>query len=338
MDNLIDFIENFNEQLLAHSFQSVKDANGNTLPGIYIRVENPVVYILGVFDQENVEKTGNILTAFTKQIADNLEELSCNHLISLRILLDEEERALYSPTYFDERIHAVNWRYSLKDKKVFNGEGDPSRLLGLEKLLFSASKGDIVEKPLEPAVTSGKPWVSISIFVICALMLIYTTLSGKGGSTIRAFGLSRSGILEGEYYRFLTSMFLHSGIAHLASNSIFLYYFGVKAEYILGRGRFLALYLISGLCGGIFSVLAHNVLAIGASGAIYGLLGAMLLLTRKYGSRYTEMNYATMLLLAFTSIGFGFLDMGVDNFAHIGGFIGGMLVFLFYMKYDRKKR
>ncbi|WP_313528599.1 rhomboid family intramembrane serine protease [Anaerotignum sp.] len=338
MDNLKKFIEILNEQLLAHSFEVVKDSNGNKIPGIYIRMENPVLYILGVYEKQNQQETTSVLAAFTKQMSDELEEMRCNHLVSLSIRLDEEGGEVYSPSYLDERIHTVNWRYSLAEKKVYASEGQPNRLLGIEKLLFLSSQGHEVEKPIEPSMKGGKPWVSIGIFAICTLLLIYTTLSGRGASTIRAFGLSRSGILDGEYYRFLTSMFLHSGIAHLVSNGIFLYYFGVKAEYLLGRGRFLALYLIAGLCGGLLSVAFHNVLAIGASGAIYGLLGAMLILTKKYGPRYTQMNYSTMLLLAFTSIGFGFLDMGVDNFAHIGGFLGGILVFLFYMKCERKNR
>ncbi|MBR3993494.1 MAG: rhomboid family intramembrane serine protease, partial [Anaerotignum sp.] len=72
--------------------------------------------------------------------------------------------------------------------------------------------------------------------------------------------------------------------------------------------------------------------SVGASGAIYGLLGAMLLLTKKRGAAYTGMNYSTMLLLAFTAICFGFLEEGVDNFAHIGGFLGGILCFGLFMR------
>ena len=83
------------------------------------------------------------------------------------------------------------------------------------------------------------------------------------------------------------------------------------------------------IIGGVFSVLfsGNAGVSIGASGAIYGLLGAMLLLTKKRGARYTGMNYSTMLLLAATAIGFGLLQEGVDNFAHIGGFLGGIAVF-----------
>lgn len=87
------------------------------------------------------------------------------------------------------------------------------------------------------------------------------------------------------------------------------------------------LYLISGICGGLCSIFLGHYASIGASGAIFGLLGAMLILTREKGSRYTGMNYATMILLAFTALAMGFLDVGVDNWAHLGGFLSGALVF-----------
>lgn len=338
MDNLMKFIEKLNEQLLSQSFFEGRTANGEKVPGVYLRIENPVLYIIGVFEKNNQEEVIDILSTYTKEMSQDLEEMRCTHIISLGIYVSEEEGDFPAPVYFDERIHAVNWRYSIEKKKVFANAGEPDRLFGIEKLLLRAAEGKVPEAPPKPEMKSGLPWVCISIFLLCAVLLIDTTLSGRGGSIIRAYGLSRSGILQGEYYRLITSMFLHSGIMHLLSNSLFLYYFGFKAEYLLGRKRFFILYLVSGLCGGLFSILFHDVLAIGASGAIYGLMGAMFVLTKLYGSRYTGMNYATMLLLVVTSIGFGFLDMGIDNFAHIGGFIGGSLVFLIYRKLDRKQR
>ena len=77
--------------------------------------------------------------------------------------------------------------------------------------------------------------------------------------------------------------------------------------------------------------------SIGASGAIYGLLGAMLLLTRKRGSRYTGMSYSTMLLLAATAICLGFFEPNVDNLGHIGGFLGGMAMFWLLLREKRGK-
>ena len=199
-----------------------------------------------------------------------------------------------------------------------------------DRLLRAAAAGREPEVlVLRDTKEQKTPVATAVIFVICAALLAWCMLSGQREEILSAYGLSREGILAGEYYRFFTCMFLHAGLLHLASNSIYLYYFGVRAERLLGTGKFLVLYLVSGLCGGVFSVLfsGNAGVSIGASGAIYGLLGAMLLLTKKRGARYTGMNYSTMLLLAATAIGFGFLQEGVDNFAHIGGFLGGIAVF-----------
>ena len=183
----------------------------------------------------------------------------------------------------------------------------------------------------------GFPAVTAGIFLLCVALLCWTELSGQRNEIIYAFGLSRQGVLAGEYYRFLTSMFLHSGILHLVSNGVYLYYFGTRAEQLLGRARFLLLYLAAGLCGGICSVIFNGWLAIGASGAIYGLLGAMLLLTKKRGMRCTGMSYSTMLILAVSAIGLGMLDANVDNFAHIGGLLGGCAAhtYAFFRQADR---
>lgn len=187
-------------------------------------------------------------------------------------------------------------------------------------------RGINMRKKPKAVCTVGLIIVNIAVFMVLSLL----------GDTENGYFMLHHGamyepmILENqEYYRFFTCMFLHAGLLHLASNSIYLYYFGVRAERLLGTGKFLVLYLVSGLCGGVFSVLfsGNAGVSIGASGAIYGLLGAMLLLTKKRGARYTGMNYSTMLLLAATAIGFGLLQEGVDNFAHIGGFLGGIAVF-----------
>lgn len=340
MDKLIQFKENLHQQLLAHSFEEVRDVNGTKIAGLYVRMENPVLYILGVYDQKN-QTTARALEGFTNQRLANLKQMYCEHLVSLGIFIVEDtkdEEEVEPPLYIDERIHSVNWRYVLNEEKIVTPSGQPDRLLGIEKLLVLAVHGEKTKKPFEPMKKGEKPWVCMYLLGICALLLGYTMFSAHGESFIDQFGLSRSGILRGEYYRFFTSMFLHSGIGHLVSNCIFLYYFGFRAEYLFGRWRFLVLYFGSGLMAGAFSIAFHDVLAIGASGAIYGLMGAMLILTKKYGPRYTQMNYATMLLLVFSSISFGFLNMGVDNVAHIGGFIGGILIFLGVINHASKNQ
>jgi membrane associated rhomboid family serine protease len=207
--------------------------------------------------------------------------------------------------------------------------------MGIEKLLSAAALGKAPEVLLlRDTKEQKKPVATAVIFALCVGLLLLTTFSPRGDEILWNYGLSAEGIARGEYYRFITSMFLHSGIMHLASNCVYLYYFGVRSEKLLGTGRFMLLYFVAGLCGGLLSVFLGDGfgVSIGASGAIYGLLGAMLLLTKKRGAQYTGMSYSTMLLLAATAICLGFLEPNVDNLGHIGGFLGGMAMFCLLLR------
>lgn len=336
MDNL-KFEENFKQQLLAHSFHGVRDAIGNSVHGLFLRVENPVLYLVCFYGGEGVACGRQLLHEYSMQMLPHLEDMGCTHLIPLGLFLGEGTCLEETPVVEDMRLHPVEWRVDLETGDVTAQKDKPTKLLGIEKWLQAAAEGKETAKPVVMANPKGRPWACMGIFAICLVLLGVTKFLPQGDEVIRQFGLSRSGILQGEYYRFFSSMFLHSGVTHLLSNCIYLYYFGVRAERFLGWKKFLALYLLSGICAGVASVLFHDVLAIGASGAIFGLLGAMLLLTKKHGAAYTDMNYATILLLAFMSMSAGFLEMGVDNFAHMGGFFGGILMFFLFLKHQPRK-
>lgn len=304
----------------------------------YWQAENPVLYLICLLDgaREDWREENMTFADFAKKMENQMEELHCTRVVALSVLVDHQERTWPVDSvetdfqHYDERLYRVFWQFSPETRRLTAGVGQPSRLMGIERLLQAAAEGKEPEVlVLRDTREQRAPVATALIFVICAALLAWCMLSGQGNEILSTYGLSKEGILSGQYYRFFTCMFLHAGLLHLASNSIYLYYFGVRAERLLGTGRFLVLYLVSGLCGGVFSVLFSGSMgvSIGASGAIYGLLGAMLLLTKKRGARYTGMNYSTMLLLAASAIGIGFLQEGVDNFAHIGGFLGGILVF-----------
>ena len=335
------FWETLGMQLESSGFRKVRNKEN-----WYWRAENPVLYLLCLLDagDEGWKEDHKTFADFGRRMEERLEEFRCTRVVALSVLVDKEgenppvdivETGDISPFHgYDEKYYRVFWQFSAKTGKIAAGKNQPDQLLGIEKLLSAAAAGKEPEVLLlRDTAEQKKPIATAVIFAICGVLLAVTMLSPKGEDILTAFGLSREGILAGEYYRFFTCMFLHAGLLHLASNGVYLYYFGVRAEKLLGTGRFLVLYLISGLCGGLVSVACSGGgISIGASGAIYGLLGAMLLLTKKHGSRYTGMNYATMLLLAATAICFGFLEPGVDNMAHIGGLLGGMAVFALLLR------
>ncbi|MFI9352996.1 rhomboid family intramembrane serine protease [Streptomyces lydicus] len=131
------------------------------------------------------------------------------------------------------------------------------------------------------------------------------------------------GVAEGEWYRLVTAMFLHQQIPHIAFNMLSLWWLGPPLEAALGRLRFTALYLISGLGGSALSYLlaAQNQPSLGASGAIFGLLGATAVLLRRL-----KYDMKPVLILLGLNLAFTFLWPNIAWQAHVGGLVVGAAV------------
>ncbi|MGW8328295.1 rhomboid family intramembrane serine protease [Streptomyces sp. NPDC055897] len=131
------------------------------------------------------------------------------------------------------------------------------------------------------------------------------------------------GVAEGEWYRLVTSMFLHQGYAHIGFNMLSLWWIGGPLEAALGRARYLALYFVSGVAGGALTYLvaAPDQASLGASGAIFGLFGAMAVLMRrmKYDMR-------PVIGLLVVNLIFTFAWAGIAWQAHVGGLVAGVLL------------
>jgi membrane associated rhomboid family serine protease len=147
--------------------------------------------------------------------------------------------------------------------------------------------------------------------------------------------LERVGVADGEVYRLLSSAFLHGGIVHLLLNMYALYMFGPHLEAMLGRLRFIALYMVSALGGSALSYAfaAPNQPSLGASGAVFGLLGAFLVVSRRLGRDTTSV----LVLLAINFV-YGFLVPRIDWRAHLGGLVAGALVALAIAYAPRERR
>ena len=135
-------------------------------------------------------------------------------------------------------------------------------------------------------------------------------------------------VAQGESWRLLSSVFLHSGVVHLGFNMISLYFLGSFVEVAFGRARFLALYLLSGLAGGVAYLYfgGFNVPAVGASGAIFGLLGGVLGYALRRGSfSWQNPLIRQLLILLALNLYIGFSVPNISNTAHLGGLAGGFV-------------
>ena len=168
-------------------------------------------------------------------------------------------------------------------------------------------------------VTNDPGWVSkVLIGINVVAYVLQQTVSGF---TFRFENIGLY-VADGDYYRLLTAAFLHASILHIALNMYALYLFGPPVEAAIGRVRFAALYLVSALGGSALSYAFANPLvpSLGASGAVFGLLGAYLVLNRKLG-RDTS---GVMALLVINFV-FGLIAPNIDWRAHLGGLITGSL-------------
>lgn len=147
------------------------------------------------------------------------------------------------------------------------------------------------------------------------------------GRYVEFFGAPVEGVSTGQYYRLLTSVFLHAEWWHIIGNMIGLWVIGGPLEAALGRARYLAVYLLSGLGGSalVYLLTAPNTPTLGASGAVFGLLGATVVLVRRlrYEMRPVIVMVVLMLVLTFVPLGG---SLSVSWQAHVGGLVTGALV------------
>jgi rhomboid protease GluP len=193
--------------------------------------------------------------------------------------------------------------------------------------------GETVD-PEPQRVTYGLPlyrpiatWALLAIIVV--VFIVQTLL---GGSTevevlIRMGAKFTPLIAAGEYWRLFTSMFLHIGVMHLAFNGYALFIIGTELERLVGPGRFLAIYLLSGLFGSLASYALNDSLAAGASGAIFGIIGALaafFLVHREKLGAWASRRLANIGIVLVFNLIWGFSQPGrIDNVAHIGGLLAG---------------
>lgn len=144
------------------------------------------------------------------------------------------------------------------------------------------------------------------------------------------------GIVDGEWYRLLTATFMHVNVLHIGLNMLALYMLGTQLEPLLGRSRFLTLYLLSALGGSAASLLMVSdpySISIGASGAVYGLFGALFVVARRLGG-----DTRSILVVLALNLAFSFTISGIDWRAHLGGLAIGTSLAAVYAYAPKEQR
>lgn len=174
----------------------------------------------------------------------------------------------------------------------------------------------------------------LTVVILVALLAIFVAEVRVGALASReaivAMGaLARERVAAGEYWRLLTAPWLHGGVDHLVGNGIALFILGMVSEAAFGRAQFVVLYVLSGLAGSVVSLAVSVGPSVGASGAIFGLQAAAIVLFRGHRERLLVRDRRVgfvLIVWAIFSIAGGLMDPFIDNGAHIGGALGGALI------------
>lgn len=260
----------------------------------------------------------NVLSLFL----DLGEYVTLNSLKNIDCLKVNNEDDLFSSDkikkYFPE----------MENKLKFNEKG-------IE--LFTKITNDINKKNMNEAKQTEEifkektPYVTYSIIFLNILLFLLMYIFGNGSEDVLTLllfgGLNKDLVVNGEIYRIITSAFLHNGIIHLTCNMYALYIIGKDVESFFGHVKYSIIYLLSIILGSLLSLVFSNgfIVSVGASGAIFGLMGALLFFGYNY--RVTLNNSITrqIIPIILLNLFIGAMIPSIDNFAHLGGLIGGYL-------------
>ena len=320
---------------------------------------NPVV-VHGINDEiwlENMNSDYKIIRIVSKYIHNN-EQLNFDRFRSKQITKKLKKKT------FSFKMNVLNIYIDLGDNVTNIEDSDSkdvsvfiSKISDIKKTVISKIFPDIVEKTnhkekgmeflfkitedinvsnekknkkMEKIFSSKKPIITYILIVLCPLMFV---ISGFGIDTMTLVKYGANiGILvkNGEIFRLISYMFLHAGILHIFFNMYSLYIIGPRVEDFFGKWKFLTIYLVSGISGGLLSIAMNgDVVSVGASGAIFGLFGALLYFGYNYRGYIGSIIRSQILPIVVYNLFLGFFISGIDMWGHIGGLLGG--IFTSYM-------
>ena len=190
----------------------------------------------------------------------------------------------------------------------------------------------------------SKPYITMA--VIAANIIVFAVMS-IFGNTLDAQYMAEHGAMyppyvaeDGQYWRMFTSMFMHFGLMHILNNMIMLGAVGRIVEIAMGHVRFLIAYIVAGICGSVLSyaIMLHNndyAVSAGASGAIFGMVGALVWIVIANRGFYEGISRQQVIFMVILMIYYGVSTSGVANWDHLGGLAGGFIISIVLY---RKKR
>ena len=231
------------------------------------------------------------------------------------------------PPFSSDIVNNVFWGLDLQTGQLSLNETHPTQILNLREIIEDSYQ-DRISNVVSVAYSS--PSLPILTFLVIALnIIIYYIVLTNGGITtqnlVRFGALVPELVSNGEVYRMFSAIFLHVGILHLTLNMVSLYVFGSRIEKYYSRASFALIYTFSGFLGSLGSLILSRTISVGASGAIFGLLGACAVMAKFIKKDVGGLTYQTMIIFIIINLSIGATLPNVDNFGHIGGLLGGII-------------
>lgn len=293
-----------------------------------------------IFNKEQLNYDYFKIESIVKQIKKKTFSFNVN---TLNILLDVNEDLELEPTKHIQPVALSDDSLNITNKGILEAFPNIN-----EKLLKDTSGIDLIinvtkdinektEKENKVYERTFKPkkiiftyiliMACVLMFGICCIFDGIDALRSITNYTALKMGANFAPLIrQGEVWRVITYMFLHASLLHLIVNMYSLYALGASVENFLGRWKFIVVYFVSGICGGLLSAATgSNSISVGASGAIFGLAGALLYFGYHYRTYLGEAIKKQIIPIILINLLIGYLIAGIDNFGHIGGLIGGIL-------------
>lgn len=299
--------------------------------GIFVREAAERVYLITVSHVQNRmtrEQYENIAMRVEFMAASRYQKKTCLlHMIAVEDgLFDDQVRDIV------EQVENV-WIVSEEDGRIYIFENQPKQFDELYEFLEQGlADAQAKEQSLAFRVTP----VNIGIVILNILYFVFIIAVNKDYFAVyntdimlKMGASSYEAIMQGEWYRIVASIFMHFGISHLMNNMALLTYVGCELEKRIGSLPYALLYLMSGIIGNLISLWHYrqvdDLVSAGASGAIFGVIGALFVVLLVDHSHTQNLSPGRLLLMAGITIYYGLTTVGVDNAAHIGGLISGII-------------
>ena len=291
-----------------------------------------------IFNKEQLNYDFYKIESIVKQIKKKTFSFSVN---TLNILLDVNEDLTIEGTKNITPVSLPGTDLNITDEEVLEAFPNIN-----EKLLKDSSGVELIinvtkdinakterDNKVYEKTFRRKPVIITYLLIFACIATFFAAfmidgpdiLTGKMLGTVGAYGANWGPLLQaGEIWRLVTHIFLHGSLMHILVNMYSLHILGSQIETLLGKFKFTIIFLVSGICGGLLSGLLNESPSVGASGAIFGLMGAMLYFGIKYRTYLGEALKKQILPVIIINLAIGFMSTGIDNYAHIGGLVAGI--------------